>query len=178
MQVSIITPLFNRLDLTRVFLASLGQTLRRWQYEVILVDDGSTDGTREFLQTLSGPRYRVVLNAPGSGYAASNNLAARLASAPLLCLLNNDTVLLPRWLEPMARLASLLPDVACVGNVQREPVGGLIDHYVTLFPGGRGARPRREKRLVRAEGTVPPVARGDGGLLRRAAGDFFGVGRV
>ena len=133
MQVSIITPLFNRLDLTRVYLESLERTLRRWQYEVIFVDDGSTDGTREFLQTLSEPRYRVVLNEQGLGFAANNNFAARLARAPLLCLLNNDTVLLPRWLEPMARLARLLPDVACVGNVQREPVSGLIDHYGFYF---------------------------------------------
>ena len=133
MQVSIITPLFNRLDLTRVFLESLEQTLRRWQYEVIFVDDGSTDGTREFLQTLSAPRYRIVLNEQGLGYAANNNLAARMAQAPLLCLLNNDTLLLPRWLEPMARLARMLPDVACVGNVQREPVSGLVDHYGVYF---------------------------------------------
>ena len=133
MQVSILTPLFNRLDLTRVFLESLERTLRRWTYEVILVDDGSIDGTREFLQTLSAPRYRVVLNERGLGYAANNNLAARMAQAPLLCLLNNDTVLRPGWLEPMARLARMLPDVACVGNVQREPVSGLVDHAGIYF---------------------------------------------
>ena len=133
MQVSIITPLFNRLDLTRVFLDSLERTLRGWHCEVILVDDGSTDGTREFLATLRPPFYRVVLNERGLGFAANNNLAARLAQAPLLCLLNNDTVLRPRWLEPMTRLASLLPDVACVGNVQREPSSGLVDHYGVYF---------------------------------------------
>ena len=133
MQVSIITPLFNRLDLTRAYLESLERTLHRWRYEVILIDDGSTDGTREFLATLSAPRYRVVLNGRPLGFAANNNLGARLARAPLLGLLNNDLVLTPRWLEPMARLATMLPDVACVGNVQREPVGGLIDHYGIVF---------------------------------------------
>ena len=74
-----------------------------------------------------------MLNERGLGYAANNNLAARLARAPLLCLLNNDTVLMPGWLEPMARLARRLPDVACVGNVQREPVSGLVDHCGIYF---------------------------------------------
>ncbi len=133
MQVSIITPLFNRLDLTRAYLSSLESTLRQWRYEIILIDDGSTDGTRDFLRTLPPERCRIVLNDAPQGYAANNNAGARLARAPLLCLLNNDTVLLPRWLEPMARLANTLPDVAFVGNVQREPVSGLIDHYGIFF---------------------------------------------
>lgn len=133
MEVSLLIPLFNRLDLTRACLESLERTLRRWHHEVILIDDGSTDGTRDFLRTLPAPHYRVVLNDAPLGYAANNNLAARLARAPLLCLLNNDTVLRPRWLEPMARAASLLPGVGFVGNVQREPVGGLIDHHGIFF---------------------------------------------
>ncbi len=133
MQISIITSLFNRLDLTRVYLQSLERTLRGWQYEVILIDDVSTDGTREFLAGLTDPHYRVVLNDTQHSFAANNNTGARLARAPLLCFLNNDTVLLPGWLEPMARLAREMPDVAVVGNVQREPVSGQIDHYGFYF---------------------------------------------
>ena len=85
MDVTIITSLFNRLDLTRVYLESLERTLTRWRYEVILVDDGSTDGTREFLARLPATRYRVILNDAPRGFAANNNAAARLARAPLLC---------------------------------------------------------------------------------------------
>ena len=139
MEVSIITSLFNRLDLTCAWLESLERTLAGWRYEVILIDDGSTDGTREFLATLSPERYRVVLNAEsGRGFAANNNAGARLAVAPLLCLLNNDTVLLPGWLEPMVRLAQTDRRVALVGNVQREPVSGLIDHCGVYFRPGDG----------------------------------------
>ncbi len=135
MQVSIITPLCNRLDLTRACLESARRTLDGWDYEWIFIDDGSADGTREFLRALAGEdaRVRVVCNDDRHGYAANNNHGARLARAPLLCLLNNDTVLLPGWLEPMARLARRLPDVACVGNVQREPVTGLVDHAGIYF---------------------------------------------
>ena len=138
MDVTIITSLFNRLDLTRVYLESLERTLARWRYEVILVDDGSTDGTREFLATLPAARYRLLLNAAPRGFAANNNAAARLARAPLLCLLNNDTALLPGWLEPMARLARWDRRAGLVGNVQREPVSGLVDHFGVYFKPGSG----------------------------------------
>ena len=138
MDVTIITSLFNRLDLTRVYLESLERTLARWRYEVILVDDGSTDGTRDFLAGLPETRYRVVLNDAPRGFAANNNAAARLARAPLLCLLNNDTALLPGWLEPMARLARWDRRAALVGNVQREPVSGLVDHFGVYFKADTG----------------------------------------
>ena len=140
MDISIITALYNRLDLTRIYLESLERTLAGWNYEVLLVDDGSTDGTREFLATLPGPRYRVWLNDTPRGFAANNNAAARRAEAPLLCLLNNDTVLLPGWLEPMARLARWDRRVAMVGNVQREPVSGLIDHFGVFSTRTRATR--------------------------------------
>ena len=152
MQISLVTPLFNRLDLTRACLESAGRTLAGWDYEWIFIDDGSTDGTREFLQELSAadPRVRVVLNNAPRGYAANNNHGARVARAPLLCLLNNDTALLPGWLEPMARLARALPDVACVGNVQREPVSGLVDH-AGIFSDEDG-----EVRHVAKDALAPP----------------------
>ncbi len=135
MQISLVTPLFNRLDLTRACLESARRTLAGWDYEWIFIDDGSTDGTRDFLRALpdDGGRVRVVFNDAPRGYAANNNHGARLARAPLLGLLNNDLAFLPGWLEPMARVARALPDVACVGNVQREPVSGLIDHAGIYF---------------------------------------------
>lgn len=135
MQISIITSLFNRLDLTRIFLESLARTLHGWQYELILIDDASTDGTREFLVGLDTPHARVVFNETTQGFAANNNAGANLAQAPLLCFLNNDTILLPGWLEPMARLARLAPEVACVGNVQLVPGSGQINHYGVYFDG-------------------------------------------
>ena len=137
MDVSILIPLFNRLDLTRACLESLESTAGDLRYEVILTDDGSTDGTRDFLRSLRPPRYRVVLNDRPRGYAANNNHAARLARAPVLCLLNNDTVLMPAWLHAMLRVLRRTPDSGFVGNVQREPFSGLIDHIgVTFNPDG------------------------------------------
>ncbi|MCP5156298.1 MAG: glycosyltransferase family 2 protein [Ectothiorhodospiraceae bacterium] len=127
LDLSIVVALYNRLELTRAFLDSLARTCEPWCYEVILVDDGSTDGTREYLATLGAP-YRVILNAERRGYAGSNNVGAAMARAPILALLNNDLVLTPRWLEPMLACLESAPDVGAVGNVHRNPRDGLVDH--------------------------------------------------
>ena len=69
MHVSIVTALYNRLDLTRAFLASLETnppSAASW--EIIWVDDGSTDGTRDWLLTLPAPRHRIILNDRNLGY--------------------------------------------------------------------------------------------------------------
>ena len=102
MQVSIIIPLYNCLPLTQAMLASLQATLPgRLKHEIVFIDDGSTDGTREWLRTLRGPEFNVLLNERNLGYAASNNRAANVARGEFLALLNNDLILQPGWLEPM-----------------------------------------------------------------------------
>lgn len=139
MNISFLIAVYNRLDLTQACLESLEATIpKAIQYEVIFVDDGSTDGTRDFLKELAAqPRSRVkaVFNSQRRGYGANNNIAARLAKGKLLCLLNNDMVLTPGWFEPMWELFRYEKKlrIGCVGNVQREPASGLIDHIGIIF---------------------------------------------
>lgn len=129
MKVSFIVPLYNCLPLTRAMAASLQATLpASLDYEVIFVDDGSTDGTRAWLATLTPP-FRFVLNEHNLGYAAANNHGARLARGKLLVLLNNDLEFSPRWLEPMLAVHQRLGSRAgVVGNVQRRIDDGSVDH--------------------------------------------------
>lgn len=132
--VSIITALYNCLELTRRYLETLEATLSGGavRYEVILVDDGSTDGTREFLETLEEP-YRVLLNKENLGYAGANNRGAEVARNPVLIFLNNDLELQEGWLEPMLKGLEFLPDAGIVGNIQFNPKTGLIDHAGVFF---------------------------------------------
>ena len=129
MLVSFIIPLFDNLALTRACVESLQATLPAdLAHEIILVDDGSTDGTRPWLATLTPP-FRVVLNERNLGYAAANNRAIALARGKFLALLNNDLVLLPRWFEPMlAAQRSLGARAGLIGNVQLNAKTGAIDH--------------------------------------------------
>lgn len=129
MQVSFIIPLFNNLALTRACVESLQSTLPSGlAHEIILVDDGSTDATREWLATLAPP-FRVVLNERNLGYAGANNRAIALARGEFLALLNNDLALLPRWLEPMLGAHRTLAERAgLIGNIQLDARTGAIDH--------------------------------------------------
>ena len=103
--VSVVVPLFNCLELTQAMLASLEATLpRALAVEIILIDDGSTDGTRTWLSTLDPARYRVLLNERNLGYAAANNRAVAVARGKFLALLNSDLELTPGWLEPMLEI--------------------------------------------------------------------------
>lgn len=130
MRVSFIIPLYNCLPLTQAMLASLHATLPAdLTYEIIYVDDGSTDGTRDWLATLKEPPFRVVLNPRNLGYAGANNRGAALATGELLALLNNDLVLTPGWLEPILELhAALGTRAGLIGNVQLDAKSGIIDH--------------------------------------------------
>lgn len=130
MQVSFIIPLYNCLPLTQAMLASLQATLPPGlTHEIILIDDGSTDGTRPWLASLREPPFRVLLNERNLGYAISNNRAAALARGELLMLLNNDLVLTPGWLPPMlAAHAALAERAGLIGNVQLQAVSGEVDH--------------------------------------------------
>ena len=134
LELSIVIPVFNCVALTQACLKSLEETIgTRSDFEVIIVDNASTDGTAEWLSTLPAPRYRIIRNERNLGYAAANNAAARVADGRLLLLLNNDTVLLPAWLEPMLRVLAHVEKAGLVGNVQREAETGLIDHAGILF---------------------------------------------
>ncbi len=165
MQVSFIIPLYNCLPLTQAMLASLRATLPAGlTHEIIFVDDGSTDGTRAWLETLAGdPAIRVVLNERNLGYAAANNRGATLARGNILALLNNDLVLQPHWLERMiAAHRSLGPCAGLVGNVQLDAKTGAVDHaglVVNLCgkPVHLRARPNFLSRLTRRVRRAPAV---------------------
>ncbi|MBL9201321.1 MAG: glycosyltransferase family 2 protein [Opitutaceae bacterium] len=165
MQVSIIIPLYNCLPLTQAMLASLRATLPAGlAHEIILVDDGSTDGTRAWLESLSAdPAIRVVLNERNLGYAAANNRGAAVARGEFLALLNNDLVLQSGWWEPMVDAHRALGARAgLVGNVQLNARTGAVDHAGLVVnicgkPVHTSARPHFILRFLRPFRRSPAV---------------------
>ena len=131
MQVSFLIPLYNCLAHTQAMLASLRATLPRGlTHEIIFIDDGSTDGTHDWLNTLAAdPVIRVVLHEKNAGFAVANNSGAALARGEFLALLNNDLILTPQWLEPiLAAHHAYGPRAGLVGNVQLNAATGVVDH--------------------------------------------------
>ena len=105
-KVSIVLPTHDRLDFLREAVASvLAQTLADW--ELIVVDDGSTDGSVAWLDSLGDPRIVVVTEPHSGNPAALRNLGVANAHSPWIAFLDSDDVWAPQKLElQLARLAA------------------------------------------------------------------------
>ncbi|WP_343066721.1 glycosyltransferase [Dissulfurirhabdus thermomarina] len=125
-EVSIVIPVFNRLELTIQCLDHLRRHSREVRAEVIVVDNASTDPTPDYLATLSGePLFKVIRNERNLGFARACNQGAKAASAPYVLFLNNDTEPGPGWLSPLLEVLDADPSVAAVGAKLLFPEGTL-----------------------------------------------------
>jgi GT2 family glycosyltransferase/tetratricopeptide (TPR) repeat protein len=123
--VSIVIPVYNRVDLTVQCLEAIGQTTSG-DFEVVVVDDASTDGTADVLAQF-GSALTVVRHDANHGFARACNDGARAARGDLLVFLNNDTQPRPGWLEALIAAADAAPDVGAVGARLLYP-DGTIQH--------------------------------------------------
>ena len=131
--VSVIISVYEQLQYTKRCLAQLEETLAgKLDYEVIIVDDASKDGTVDFLKGL-GERYRVFFNDRNLGFAKNNNRGAREARGEFLCFLNNDIFVQGDWLTPMLRVFEEKEKVGMVGNVQKLAGSRRYDHMGIVF---------------------------------------------
>ena len=115
---SIIILTFNELRFTRLCL----EHIRRYTpepYELIVVDNASTDGTIEFLQGQED--IKLILNRKNEGFAKGCNQGIEIAAGDCVLLLNNDTAVAPGWLENM---------VNCLTSDRRIGIVGPCSNYV------------------------------------------------
>lgn len=109
---SIIMLTFNEIWYTRQCLESI-RVYTGVPYELVMVDNGSRDGTPQFLTSLQGAR--VVLNSTNRGFAEGCNQGLAVAEGENILLLNNDTVVTPNWLANMLGCLYSREDIGLVG---------------------------------------------------------------
>lgn len=117
-RASIVVLTYNNLDYTQQCLDSIYAKTVYPNYEVIVVDNASTDGTPEYLQSFAAthPNVRVVLNGENRGFSAGNNQGVEASSGEYIVFLNNDTVVTSGWLSGLiSHLRD--PGVGAVGPV-------------------------------------------------------------
>jgi GT2 family glycosyltransferase/2-polyprenyl-3-methyl-5-hydroxy-6-metoxy-1,4-benzoquinol methylase/tetratricopeptide (TPR) repeat protein len=130
-ECSIIIPVWNKVELTKQCLIQVAEVTRDVHYEVIIVDNASTDETSAFLASLSGD-VQVITNEQNLGFSKACNQGAKVARARYLVFLNNDTIPQEGWLQALVEEAQAYPDVAVVGSKLLYP-DGTVQHAGVAF---------------------------------------------
>jgi GT2 family glycosyltransferase len=130
-RTTVVVPVRNRLSITQRCLNALASGYGdRADVEVVVVDDGSTDGTQEFLEQAAG--VGVVRHAESAGFAGSCNDGAAAGSSEYVLFLNNDTVGEEGWLDALVSYAEANERAAIVG-ARLLYRNGTIQHAGIVF---------------------------------------------
>jgi GT2 family glycosyltransferase len=138
-EISVIVVNWNRRELLRACLASLFAQAGA-AFEVIVVDNGSRDGSREMLEReFSGFPLQIIANRENLGFCAANNQGIRAARGRYIALLNNDAEAERGWLAALRRALDSAPGVGMAASkilVWEDP--GRIDKAGHLiYPDGQ-----------------------------------------
>jgi O-antigen biosynthesis protein len=134
--VSIVIPVYNGFALTLDCLRAIAEHPPAATFEVIVVDDGSSDETVGALPEIVGVRYRV--RRENGGFIAACNDGATQARGEYLVFLNNDTVPQPGWLDAMLATFDEHANVGLVGAQLLYPDGRLQEAGGVVFSDGSG----------------------------------------
>lgn len=135
MTLSVIIVNFNTKTLLKNCLASLFEQTKDLDFEVWVVDNGSTDGSveevenliRQLADKIKNPKVKLKLikNKKNLGFAKANNQALRKACGKLLLLLNSDTIILDKAISKMVNFIEGNPKVGIVGAKLLNPDGSF-----------------------------------------------------
>jgi N-acetylglucosaminyl-diphospho-decaprenol L-rhamnosyltransferase len=112
--VSIVIVSWNARQFLQGALASLYRETVGVDFETIVVDNGSTDGTVQFV-SCEWPQVRLVASPTNLGFTGGNNLGFRHCRGRYILLLNSDTIVLPTTVRGMADFLEQHPEAGCVG---------------------------------------------------------------
>src|SRR6185369_1855724 len=123
--ISIILPTHNRAGLLPRALESVLAQACDEDFEVIVVDDGSSDGTPAYLAAIADPRLKLLRNESALGAAAARNRGLAAVRAPVTAFLDDDDELLPGFLAASltAHRQAPAPDLCWTGVLYALPDG-------------------------------------------------------
>jgi len=137
--VSIVIPTLNRRDFLRDAVTSCrSQSFPSELYEIIIVDNGSTDGTKEMIDQLNCDGHKTVryLLEQRRGLHWARHAGARVAAGHILAYIDDDCLVEPNWLEELHRAYAALNADAAGGKIlirwDRQPEPWVIQYEPTL----------------------------------------------
>jgi len=114
--LSIIIPVKNNVHYTKHCIQSIREFTPNKCYEIIVVDNNSSDETKEFIESIqTSIPIKHLYNAEPKTYSESNNQGASIAKGKFLVFLNNDTKLFPTWAEHLITTFDEYSDIAIQG---------------------------------------------------------------
>ena len=133
---SIIIPVYNKWNITRICLKSIAAHTPKNKIEVIVVDNASTDETGKGCPVLGkallGDAFHYIRNDVNRNFAGAYNQGAEIALGKYLVFLNNDTEVQPGWYEPLIDDFTAYPDIAATGPLlacpEQTPLGLTVKH--------------------------------------------------
>jgi hypothetical protein len=127
--VSIVILNMNEKHFLGPCLDSLKKMNFPYKYEIIIVDNGSTDDSQEFIKK-NYPKVKLIANKENRGFAEGNNMGVKLAKGKYIVLLNNDTQVTRNWLINLLEVAEKDETIGICGPKQ------LIGDKKTILYGG------------------------------------------
>ena len=133
MLVSIIIPVFNNAAFTRKCLAAVRRNTAGCSYEIIVIDNASTDETPSFLKSCDLENLTVISNSENVGFTKACNQGARRARGEFVLFLNNDTEPQPGWLDALLDLMRSDDRIGIAGCKLVYPDGRLQEAGCIIF---------------------------------------------
>ena len=146
-EVSIIIPVFNNAKYTLNCINSILKNTRDVEYEIIVVDNASTDKTGKILKEMKN--INVLTNSENLGFGEACNIGARAANGKYLVFLNNDTEVKEGWLKTLLEPAARDVSVGIVGaklvypDGKLQEAGGIVWDDGSAWNYGRGDDPEK-----------------------------------
>ncbi|MCK9230785.1 MAG: glycosyltransferase [Syntrophales bacterium] len=134
--VSIVIPVFGKVEYTYQCLRSLRSHRSHYSFEVIVVDDRSPDNTLDMLKNIKG--LHIVRNRRNLGFIKSCNRGVKRARGKLVVILNNDTVVRSGWLDELVNTFNCVPQAGLVGSKLVYPDGRLQEAGGIIWQDGSG----------------------------------------
>jgi len=141
-KILVVTLAYNKVEYTSQMVRSLQNVDSGVEYELVIVNNASTDKTNEFLSpdNFKGIKARAIWNKKNKGFSIGNNQAIDLIKdnkeIEYYCFLNNDTIVTANWLKEMLECMERHKDAVIIGAKLIHPGTGRIQHAGVIEQNG------------------------------------------